>query len=90
MGTADSISSTYNSQVNFLLVCLLNHSFLRLLVQTVGKPKKKCGIFRKKKKEATDSSSLNYSAGVLVATFHKAQTVRTDQVLDSKLSGISF
>lgn len=89
MGTADSISSTYNSQVNFLFVYLLNHSFLRLLVQTVGKPKKNCGIFRKKK-EATGSSSLNYSAGVLVVNFHKAQTFRTDRVLDFKLSGISY
>lgn len=89
MGTADSISNTYNSQVNFLFVCLLNHSFLGLLVQTVGKPKKNCGTFRKKK-EATGSSSLNYSAGVLVLTFHSAQTFRTDQVLDSKLSGISY
>lgn len=52
--------------------------------------KEEMWYFQEKKKEATDSSSLNYSAGVLVATFHKAQTFRTDQVLDSKLSGISF
>lgn len=35
-------------------------------------------IFLEKRAEAKDSSSLNYSAGVLVVAFHKAQTFRTD------------